>query len=338
MLNESRQPLVEAYDLAMLDLDGVVYIGSAAVPTAPAAIERVRASGMRVAFITNNASRTPDTVSEHLNRIGVPAQVADVVTSAQAAAGVLADRLPAGARVFMCGGAGLDVALREVGLTPVEDLTDDPAAIATGYGPGLPWQKILEAAIGIADGIPWVATNTDMTIPTDLGIGPGHGAVVELLRRHSGRDPIAIGGKPARPLLDETIRRMDAARPLMVGDRLDTDIEGGHNAGVDTLLVMTGVTTLADLAAASPAERPTFIADDLNGLCSAHPAPHMDGSTTVVGAWRGRVTDGRLHLERAGDPPPDDHGDWWRCAASALWAHLDRTGAPAAVDGLTPGR
>lgn len=336
MLKSTEVPLTQAYDLAMLDLDGVVYVGSAAVPTAPAAIERVRDAGMRVAFITNNASRTPDIVSDHLERIGVPARMADVVTSAQAAARVLADRFPAGSRVFMCGGRGLDVALREVGLKPVEDLTDDPVAIATGYGPTLPWQAILNAAIGVADGIPWVATNTDMTIPTDLGIGPGHGAVVDLLRRHSGREPIAIGGKPARPLLDETIRRMGAERPLMVGDRLDTDIEGAANAGIDSLLVMTGVTGLADLAGTPPQQRPTYIAPDLNGLLAAQPPVRVEDGVAWVGTWRARVDDGRLLVETTCDGRSNDAGDWWRASAGALWAHLDRTGSAAAVDGVSP--
>ena len=137
--------------------------------------------------------------------------------------------------------------------------------MVTGYGPDLPWRDIMRAAVRIRDGLPWVASNTDYTIPTPYGVAPGHGVLVEMLGRFTGVSP-DVAGKPARPLLDETVRRVGGERPLMVGDRLDTDIEGANGLGLDSLLVLTGVSTLDDLVAA-PAERvPTFVALSLDAL------------------------------------------------------------------------
>lgn len=335
MLRESTSPLSADYDLAMLDLDGVVYAGSAAVPRAPEAIAAARDAGMRVAFITNNASRTPDAVSGHLTRLGVTATPDDIVTSAQAAARILADRFPKGSPILMTGGEGLDTALREVGLAPVSDLDDAPVAVATGYGPDLPWNRILLGAIAIADGLPWVATNTDSTIPTDWGLGPGHGALVDLLQRFSGREA-EVAGKPARPLLDETRRRMEAERPLMVGDRLDTDIAGGVNAEVDSLLVMTGVTTVADIAAATPDERPTYIAADLRGLLEPHPVPRWEPTGAVRDGWRAEVIAGTLTVQDEPSGVPGTPSDWWRVVATCLWRYLDETGQAADTGSVTP--
>lgn len=335
MLRESTAPLHTGYDLAMLDLDGVVYSGSSAVPHAPEAITEARARGMRVAFITNNASRTPDVVSDHLTHLGIPASPEDIVTSAQAAARLLADRFPEGSPILLAGGAGLETALREVGLIPVTRMEDAPVAVATGYGPDLPWNRILLAAIAVSDGLPWVASNTDSTIPTDWGLGPGHGALVDLIERFSGRTA-DVAGKPARPLLDETRRRMGAERPLMVGDRLDTDIAGGVNADVDTLLVMTGVTGLAQIADASPGERPAYIASDLRGLFTPHPSPAWAGTGAMLGGWRAEVIAGTLVVQEDGDDGAQDTADWWRVAAVCLWRYRDETGQAADIGGVVP--
>ncbi|GAW49327.1 MULTISPECIES: HAD-IIA family hydrolase [unclassified Nocardioides] len=332
MLGSSDEALCRAYDLAMLDLDGVVYVGGAAVPGAPAHLASAREQGMRLAFITNNASRPPGVVAAHLTELGVEAEAADVVTSAQAAARVLVDRYGAGARVVCLGAEGLQDALEEDGLVPV-GVEDDAAAIVTGYGPQVPWGDIMRAAVRVRDGLPWVASNTDLTFPAAFGVAPGHGVLVEMLRSFTGVDPV-VAGKPERPLLDETVRRVGGRRPLMVGDRLDTDIEGAQRAGYDSLLVLTGVTGLEDLVAATKELRPTFVAPDLAGLLAAQRAPSEDDGAFELGGWRATVGGGRLDVGGSGEPD-----DWWRVAASAAWAHLDATGETVDLSGVeVPGR
>lgn len=330
MLGSCGAPLADAYDLAMLDLDGVVYVGDHAVAGAPEAIGAVRGRGMSVAFVTNNASRPPLAVARHLTDLGIAAGPDDVVTSAQAGARLLREQHGAGSVVFLCGGPGVEEALLAEGLVPTVD-TAAAGAVLTGYGPDLPWRRILEASILVREGLPWVATNADLTIPTSTGVGPGHGAVVRLIEEFSGRRAV-VAGKPERPLLDETVRRMAARRPLMVGDRLDTDIEGARNAGIDSLLVLTGVSGLADLITAPPALRPTYLATGLPGLLVTHDAPAaLDSGSWRLGGWSADVVAGELAV--SGDGAADD---WWRVVACAAWRHLDDTGRPA-TPGVVPG-
>jgi glycerol 3-phosphatase-2 len=324
-LRACAEPLSSAYDVAVLDLDGVVYVGPDAVPGASEALNAAQDGGMHLAFVTNNAARTPAIVGEHLRRLGVDAHDEDVVTSAQAAARLLADRLDEGTEVFLLGGEGLDTALRERGLHPVTEPGDDVAAVAQGYGPEMPWKQVVQGAILVRTGLPWVVSNTDMTIPTATGIGPGNGTLVELVARFAERDP-EVAGKPKRPLFEETLTRVGGDRPLVIGDRLDTDIEGAVAMGWDSLLVLTGVTGLVELVAATPDQRPTYVAPGLDALAEPQPAPDDDGS---LGGWRVTVEDGRLRVEGEGTP-----ADWWRAVAVAAWAHLDDTGQPVAADGV----
>lgn len=327
MLATSSTALAEAYDLAMLDLDGVVYIGDQAVPSAPEAVAAAREAGMRLAFVTNNAARPPEVVADHLVGLGITATADDVVTSAQAAARLLGDRLGEGARVVDLGAEGLHQALRAQRLVPV-GVGDEAEALVTGYAPDLRWRDIMRAAGRIRDGLWWVASNTDMSLPTPYGTAPGHGVLVDMIRRFTGVDPV-VAGKPARPLLDETIRRVGGDRPLMVGDRLDTDIAGAHNAEVPSLLVTTGVTGIPELVSAAPALRPTYICADLSGLLEPHPAPRREGADIVLGGWAGRVRDGRIQMEGHGEA-----ADWWRVLAVAAWKHLDESGEPVDASGL----
>jgi glycerol-1-phosphatase len=327
MLGSSDQPLDRAHDLVMLDLDGVVYIDGDAVPGASAHLGRTRASGARLAFITNNASRTPDTVAAHLRSLGVEAASGDVVTSAQAASRVLLERYGAGAAVVLLGAEGLRAALESDGLVPV-GVEDDAVALVTGYGPDVLWRDVMRAAVRVRDGLPWVASNTDMSIPTAYGVAPGHGVLVDTIRRFAGVGPV-VAGKPERPLLDETVRRVGGARPLMVGDRLDTDIEGARRIGIDSLLVLTGVTGLAELVSAPAAMRPTYIGTDLGALGTPHEAPRLVDGVARLGGWSATAGDGRLVVSGDGDTE-----SWWRAVAVAAWAHLDATGVVIDTAGL----
>ncbi|MCO6007961.1 HAD-IIA family hydrolase [Actinoallomurus purpureus] len=281
----SDRPLAEIYDVAVLDLDGVIYIGHDPVPGASDALAKVRAGGMRLAFATNNASRTPSATAALITEVGVPAAAEDVVTSAQAAARLLAERLPAGSKVLVVGGTGLRHALRAAGLRPVSTAAERPAAVVQGFAPGLSYELIAEGGRAVAAGALFVASNADRTIPSPGGPPkPGNGALIQVIRTATDVDPI-VTGKPELPLHRETILRTGAERPLIVGDRLDTDIEGANNGGADSLLVLTGVTDARALLAAPAAQRPTYLAADLTGLLVSHPeVRHADGSYSC-GGW-----------------------------------------------------
>ena len=265
MTDAAHLPLARRYDTALLDLDGVVYRGADAVPHAVPALLAAAELGMRLTYVTNNASRTPQAVAEHLVRLGLPATPEDVVTAAQAVARMIAEEVPAGSKVLMVGGEGLRVALVERGLVPVDSADENPAAAVQGYRPDTSWEDLAEIAYAVQRGVPWFAANTDLTMPTARGIAPGNGALVIAVSKASGGWP-RIAGKPEIALHRETMLRTKAERPLVVGDRLDTDIEGANRAGVDSLLVLTGVTTRAEAEAAEGVHKATYVADDLRAL------------------------------------------------------------------------
>jgi glycerol-1-phosphatase len=310
----SADPLSERYDTALLDLDGVVYVGPHPVAGAPETLDAIRANGMQVAFVTNNAARTPAVVAQHLNELGVSARPDDVVTSAQAAARLVADRFPRGAPVLVVGGEGLEVALHEAGLRPVWSADDEPVAVVQGFSPDIGWRQLAEGAYAVSRGALWVASNLDRTVPTPRGLAPGNGSLVGVIRTATGAEPLAAG-KPELPLHQEAVRRTGSRRPLVVGDRLDTDVEGANRAGVDSLLVLTGVTSAAELIGADAVHRPSYIAEGLaDGLLRSHPAVDRgDGQWSCAG-WTVRADAGRWRLD--GDGPRIDA---LRAACVATW-------------------
>ena len=281
-------PLSEHYDAALLDLDGVVYLGGTPIPGAADALADAAKIGMKLAYVTNNASRSPNAIAAQLTGMGVAATAADIVTSAQAAAHVLADRLPAGAPVLVVGGTGLRLAVRERGLRPVTTAADQPLAVVQGYSPGISYGLLAEAALALNAGALYVASNADATLPTPRGPQPGNGSLVQVLVTATGHEPI-VAGKPEPPLHAESVQRVGAKRPLVVGDRLDTDIEGAVRGGSDSMLVLTGVSRPADVLLAGPRRRPSYLAADLAGLNSGHPEITMeaagDGVKFSCGGW-----------------------------------------------------
>lgn len=326
--------LQDSYDVALLDLDGVVYIGEHAVPHAAEALRAARDAGMRLAFLTNNAARPPEVVATHLVELGIDASAAEVVTSAQAAARLLADRLPAGSRVLVVGGDGLNAALRERDLVPVSRLDDDPAAVVQGFHPDVGWRLLAEGSYAVASGLPWVASNLDRTVPTARGRAPGNGTLVDAVRAATGREPV-VAGKPEPPMHHEAVLRTGADRPLMVGDRLDTDIEGANRVGVDSLLVLTGVTDPVELVLAAPGLRPTHVGRDLRALQHSPESLVVVAGTTRLGRWLAECDAGRLRLRRSDGPGPgpgpgpsvdsgshssDDGLDALRALCGAAWA------------------
>ena len=270
------------HDVALLDLDGVVYVGRGAVAHAAESLERALAVyGMRSAFVTNNAARPPSEVAEHLVELGVRARPADVVTSAQAGARMLAERVPPGSRVLAVGGPGVAAALRERGLDPVASVDEQPVAVMQGYGREVGWRQLAEASLAIERGLLWVATNLDRTIPTPRGRVLGNGSMVAALRHATGVEPL-VAGKPEPPLMLESVERTAASRPLVVGDRLDTDIEGATRSGIPSLLVLTGVTEWTELLTAGPQHRPTYLDRDLRGLLVVQPEVVVDQDGDVL--------------------------------------------------------
>lgn len=266
--------LISTYRGLVCDLDGVVYRGPAAVPGAVQTINQVTADGVGVVFATNNASRTPHEVADHLAGLGVRPGHWSVATSSQAAAAHLAGVLRPGSRVLAVGGPGVGAALAEAGLTAVrvEDLaapggTTGVEAVVQGLGAGVTWTELAEVGYLVEAGTAWVVTNLDMVLPTARGLAPGNGALVEVVRRATGAVPHVVG-KPGAALYDLARARLGTAPSgaLACGDRLDTDIAGACAAGLDSLLVLSGICSLQDAASAPESCRPTYVAADLTGL------------------------------------------------------------------------
>lgn len=287
----SATSLRDRHDVLLLDLDGTVYAGPHAIPGAREAL--VVDGGPRLFYVTNNASRSPAEVAEHLNELGFPATESEVVTSSQSAARLLAERVSAGSPVLVVGTEALADEVRLVGLRPVRSFDEEPVAVVQGHSPDTDWRILAEATLAIRAGAYWVASNVDTTLPTERGLCLGNGSMVAALRTATGREP-DVAGKPARPLMDDAVRRSAARSPLVVGDRIDTDIAGATAVGLDSLLVLSGVSTPADLLTAPQAERPTYLAFTLASLADS-PAdlvigPHpdvtafVDGSTLTVKA------------------------------------------------------
>ncbi len=312
-LRGSEEPLDSVYDVALLDLDGVVYLGGTPIPGAAEALRKADAAGMRLAYVTNNAFRTPAAIAELLTSFGVAAAKDDVVTSAQAAARLLAERLPAGAPVLVAGGNGLRMAVRERGLRPVSTAIDKPQAVVQGYAPDIGYSLLAEGGLAVAGGALFVASNGDITLPSRRGRQPGNGSLIQVIATATGVQPL-MAGKPEPPLHRESVLRTGARHPLVVGDRLDTDIEGAHRVGADSMLVLTGVTSPAEAVLAPPSQRPAYLAEDLSGLLEPHPDVTEEDGAFSCGGWTARLAGDRLELTGDGA-----HIDGLRTLCAAAW-------------------
>lgn len=314
VLAASAGPLCELYDAALLDLDGVLYVGPDPVEHASEAVAAARAAGMRAAFVTNNASRRPHAVADHLRALGIPADDEDVVTSAQAAVRWVTARVPAGSRVLVLGTEGLAEEVAAGGLVPVRT-ADDVVAVVQGLAPTTAWTDLAEATVAINGGALWVSGNTDSTYPSARGPLPGNGALVEALALATGRRPVVVG-KPEPELHAASVERVGATHPLVVGDRLDTDVLGAVRAGADSLLVLTGVTDRDQLLAAPEGMRPTYVSSDLRGLVTAHSAPQLRDQGATCGPARAWYDGGVLCTQ----PALADSDDALRAACALTWS------------------
>ncbi len=329
----SSNILLTGFDAVLADLDGVVYAGPAAIPGAIDALNGLAEQGVSLAYVTNNASRTPAQVAEHLRELGAPAADDQVVSSAQAGAALLADKFPAGTKVLVTGSTALAQEVEALGMIVVKGAEDGPEVVIQGFEPTVGWADLAEATYAINAGATWIATNTDMTIPRDRGIAPGNGTLVAAVRAAVGHDPL-VAGKPEAPLFHTAAQRLCAGKPLVVGDRLDTDILGGNNAGMATVLVLTGVDSGETALRARSAERPRFIIGTLGDLYLPYPDVTVDGARATCGAAAATVLTsdaGERTLQITGTPTDTDA---WRAACAAWWGAVpsaEQTTNPAIV-------
>ena len=315
----SERPLLEVYDAALFDLDGVLYLEEHGIPHAAEAVAGARAAGLRIAYVTNNASRPPAVVADRLSALGIPAAPEEVVTSAQAAGRLLAAHVPAGSAVLVVGAQALADEVAGAGLVPVRTVAeageDGVAAVVQGLSPETCQRDLVEATVALRAGAEWVVGNTDLTLPSRRGPLPGNGAFVEVLRLITGREP-RVAGKPDPTLHQESVQRVGALRPLVVGDRLDTDVLGAVRGGADSLLVMTGVTDREVLLRAPAGSRPSYVSTDLRGLAESHPRVEVEGARARCRAAVAHWSGGAVVVEGEGD-------DALRAEAALWWACVD---------------
>jgi glycerol 3-phosphatase-2 len=237
--------IADAYDTILFDLDGVLYRGADAVPGAAGTVSALRSLGKRIAFVTNNSSRTPDAIAQHLRSLGIDARADEVETSALATAALLRSRAVASA--FVVGGEGLRAAMRSAGVALVERGGDRADAVVVGIDPSFTYADLVTGTWLVRGGAALIASNADATYPAADGlILPGAGAIVAALETSSG-ETAEVVGKPNGPIFLEALRRAGGNRPLVVGDRLDSDIEGARRLGWDSALILTGISTRADV-------------------------------------------------------------------------------------------
>ena len=314
-----RTPL-DGVELVLADLDGVIYKGAGAIPYAVESINAIVPS-VRVAYLTNNASRTDATVAAHLTELGLRAAPEDVVTSPQAAMGLLKDMVPAGSTILVVGGDGLVDEVTKAGFTVTRSALDAPAAVVQGFAPDVAWVHLAEAAFalngeGTTGDLPWVATNTDWTIPQARGTAPGNGTLVSAVHTAIGRLPV-VAGKPEVAIYREAMNRFGTEAALMIGDRLDTDILGANRAGIPSALVLTGIDQAKQVLGAVPQERPTYILDDLRQLHEPYPETIVTEAPGVT-----RTTVGGATVRREGATVTVESGagiDLLRAGAAAIW-------------------
>ena len=290
--------LLSSYDTLLADLDGVVYAGKQAIPGAVEAINKAAKLGLAVGYVTNNSSRKPETIADQLNGFGLSVLPEDVISSGQTGVELLSKMIPAGSKVLVVGGEGLRKRVTDGGFVLVDSADDKPDAVIQGFAPDVAWTHLAEAAFAIQGGAKWVATNQDWTLPQERGLAPGNGTLVSAVHTAVGFLP-QVAGKPEPAIFATATRHFSSKRPLFIGDRIDTDIVGANRAGIDSALVLTGVSTKKELLGIKPEGRPTYILDNLSQLHQAYAQPKQtkfgfscDGTKVELLAGKVRVISG----------------------------------------------
>jgi glycerol 3-phosphatase-2 len=311
---------ISGKELVLADLDGVVYRGALAIDHAVEQLNRA-AETVRLGYLTNNASRTADTVATQLRGFGLHAKAEDIVTSPQAATALLQKTVPPGATVLVVGGDGLVDELTKAGYRVTRSADDAPAAVVQGFAPHVGWEHLAEAAFALAEQpgrelLPWIATNTDWTLPLERGLAPGNGTLVSAVHTAVARLP-EFAGKPETAIFEQAFARFNTRQALMIGDRLDTDSKGARAAGIASLHVLTGVDRPKQLVAASADMRPDYIVPSLAGLHEPYPETEtLSDGTAKVGKAHVRMDGHIVRVVQRGD----SQINLLRAGCAAIWA------------------
>ena len=326
-LHGSRKPLVETADVLLIDLDGVCYAGTRDIPNAASGLAAAREAGIKFQFVTNNASRTPQQVAEKLKGHQIAAAAEEVMTAAMDAVEILTQKIEPASKVLVVGTQALRDTVAQAGFEVVSKASEQPAAVIQGYGAEVGWAELSEAAYAINAGALFMATNLDATLPTEKGFALGNGSLVAAVEHATGQKPFA-GGKPFAGIYRKAAAHAGASKPLVVGDRLDTDIAGAVAADMLSFHVLTGVSDAKAVALAYPDRRPSYLGLDLTDLTRVHPGPvHQP-----TGAWTSGESaafmvaeDGRVMRE---DEPVDNGAvlslEDYRALVAAVWDARDQ--------------
>jgi HAD superfamily hydrolase (TIGR01450 family) len=307
--------LIDSFDSLLLDLDGVVYRGKKAIAGAVESITKAQRLGKSVGYITNNASRTPSQIAMQLREFGISIEDHQIIGSARAAAKLLAGKIPFGSKVLVVGGEGLRTEVEALGFSLVASSEELPSAVIQGFSPEVGWKDLAEAAFAIQNGAIWIATNQDWTLPLEKGIAPGNGTLVGAVHTAVGILP-EFAGKPFRPIFDSALSELGFQKPLVIGDRLDTDIKGAVAAGLESGAVLTGILGNRELLGAKSDERPNYILTDLSELFSDYPKPKRTKSSVSFGQSEVEIIGDRLMIS-AGNPSAVDT---IRAATDLVWS------------------
>jgi HAD superfamily hydrolase (TIGR01450 family) len=307
--------LIDSFDSLLLDLDGVVYRGKKAIAGAVESITKAQRLGKSVGYITNNASRTPSQIAMQLREFGISIEDHQIIGSARAAAKLLAGKIPSGSKVLVVGGEGLRTEVEALGFSLVASSEELPSAVIQGFSPEVGWKDLAEAAFAIQNGAIWIATNQDWTLPLEKGIAPGNGTLVGAVHTAVGILP-EFAGKPFRPIFDSALSELGFQKPLVIGDRLDTDIKGAVAAGLESAAVLTGIVGNKELLGAKSDERPNYILTDLSELFSDYPKPKRTKSSVSFGQSEVEIIGDRLMIS-AGNPSAVDT---IRAATDLVWS------------------
>lgn len=312
-------PILRKYQGLMVDLDGTVFEGNRPVDGAKEGL-----ADHQIAYITNNASRSPQQVAEHLTELGFPTSPNQVMTSAMAAClmarSVLDNSEGVPPKVFVIGADSFKQLAREAGLVVVDSADDNPAVVLHGHSPDNNWARLSEGALAIQRGARYIASNLDSTLPTERGFMVGNGSMVAAVTNATGVVPDAPG-KPQPTMFEACMPQFEGRDVLVIGDRLNTDIAGGNNAGLPTLCTVTGVSTHRDVLAAAPGERPTYIAANMRD--------HLPGWSATL-----RESGGAEILVTAGEEGPTNvmAAEALAAVAPIVWQQVD---AGVSVEAIT---